>query len=72
MFYLSIESRKKYAKSPNFSYVAMPQGFDMGSAFTEKVQFPIFTKNTEVRENYDQERSIHGIEGPIQGTSMFY
>ena len=50
-----------------FSYVAMPQGFDMGSAFTEQPKFPIYTKNTEVRENFDQERSIHGIEGPIQG-----
>ena len=41
------------------------------TAFSEpNANFPTFTKNTEVRENYDNERSIHGIEAPIKGRQL--
>ena len=46
----------------------MPQGFDLSSAYVDSgAVLPVFTKNTEIRENYDAERSIHGIEQPIKG-----
>ena len=46
----------------------MPQGFDLSSAYVDSAAvLPVFTKNTEIRENYDAERSIHGIEQPIKG-----
>ena len=51
----------------SFSYVGMPQGFDLNSAFIEQQNRAIVTKNTEIRENYDKDRSISGIEDPIRG-----
>ena len=48
----------------------MPQGFNPNPAFKTKDASLIKTKNTEIRENFDNERSIGGIEEPIRGNSM--
>ena len=45
----------------------MPQGFNPNPAFKSKDSGLIKTKNTEIRENFDNERSIGGIEEPIRG-----
>ena len=45
----------------------MPQGFNPNPAFKSKDIGLIKTKNTEIRENFDNERSIGGIEEPIRG-----
>ena len=47
----------------------MPQGFDPNPAFKTKDASLIKTKNTEIRENFDNERSIGGIQDPIRGKS---
>ena len=47
----------------------MPQGFNPNPAFKSKDTKLIITKNTEIRENFDNERSIGGIEEPIRGRS---
>ena len=47
----------------------MPQGFNPNPAFKSKDTKLIKTKNTEIRENFDNERSIGGIEEPIRGRS---
>ena len=48
----------------------MPQGFNPSSAFTLESPKIIETKNTEIRENFDTERSITGIEEPIRGMEL--
>ena len=50
-----------------FSFAGMPQGFNPNPAFKSKDIGLIKTKNTEIRENFDNERSIGGIEEPIRG-----
>ena len=50
----------------------MPQGFNPNPAFKTKDASLIKTKNTEIRENFDNERSIGGIEEPIRGNSQLY
>ena len=50
----------------------MPQGFNPNPAFKTKDASLIKTKNTEIRENFDNERSIGGIEEPIRGKSTLY
>ena len=54
----------------HFSFAGMPQGFNPNPAFKTKDASLIKTKNTEIRENFDNERSIGGIEEPIRGKSM--
>jgi len=46
----------------------MPQGFDPNSAFSTDVGTDNWTKDTEIRENFDNERSIIGVENEIRGT----
>ena len=50
----------------------MPQGFDPNPAFKTKDASLIKTKNTEIRENFDNERSIGGIQDPIRGKSTVH
>ena len=56
-------------KTKLFSFAGMPQGFNPNPAFKSKDTKLIKTKNTEIRENFDNERSIGGIEEPIRGRS---
>jgi len=65
--------REQFQSTYGKSYVAMPQGFDLSSAYVDSgAVLPVFTKNTEIRENYDAERSIHGIEQPIKENTSRY
>ena len=56
----------------HFSFAGMPQGFNPNPAFKTKDAALIKTKNTEIRENFDNERSIGGIQDPIRGKSTVH
>jgi len=60
--------RHQFQSTYGKSYAGMPQGFDPNSAFSTDVGTDNWTKDTEIRENFDNERSIIGVENEIRGT----